>query len=129
MCKPPILGMLDSVLMPVWTHGTLIHPPPPAAADSDFWLASGKNRFFLTKNSIFVKFLPYGVHFIYTPPILRVPDALATLVCHQMRSCDLQQGAGWCCLSNFSTAHFSKGLKVLFLGKLTRTDVQHPQPP
>ena len=28
VCKPPILGMPDSVLMPVWTHGTLIHPPP-----------------------------------------------------------------------------------------------------
>ena len=64
-----------------------------------------------------------------TPPILRVPDTLATLSCHQVRSCGLQKGAAGCCLSNFSTMRFSGGLKMLFLGKLARTDVQYPQPP
>ena len=37
-----------------------------------------------------------------TPPILRVPDTLANLFCHQVSSCGLQKGATGCCLSNFA---------------------------
>ena len=125
MCNPPILGIPNSFLIPVWTQGTLIHPPPPPAADSEFWLASGKNRFFWHKIPFLSYFDPRGPPFMRTPPIFRVPDTLATLVCHQVSPCGLQKCAAGCCLSNFSTMLFSRGLKMLFLGKLARTGVQH----
>ena len=128
VCNPPILGIPNSFCIPVWTHGTLIHHLAMPAADSAFWLASGKNRFF-GKKSIFVIFRPQGARFHENTPFLRVPNTLRTLVCHQVSLWGLQKGAAGCCLSNFSTMCFSRGLKMLFLGKLARTGVQYPKTP
>ena len=67
VCNPPILGIPNSFLIPVWTLGILIHhPPPPLQILLSGWHQAKID--FLAKNSIFVIFRPQGARFRENPP-------------------------------------------------------------
>ena len=127
--------MPNSVLIPGWTHGTLtlIHPPPPPPPLQI--LISGWHQAqidFFDKKFHVCQILAVGGQFRKTPPYFegsrRTDDPHLPPGELPVRSCDLQQGAVGCCLSNFSTARFSR-LKLLCLGNSPELTSSTPNPP